>query len=407
MRIVFVNIHCNDFILKTVAKRLTKRSFSPKHKYLLDYLLDNGYEVACYVNKRGNFLMSNFGGKGSGLLSLNRFNEFNYVLRKSGFGKNSIKLIRTPEQIREDDIVIYYSLWESQFDGCEQTKAFKAVSMIHFYGDKKQSSYVEKCNPDILFAEADLSKNSEIFKRNFKWFNKNFLLLPFVYQDRFKSITSFSKRKNKAVAMGTLTHYNGQDFLDVYGSDVYQPLRKQILDNAGSLSDIIDSYISEYAENDKQKKIADNEYKIIKLYKLLYNMFHVGKQTNYFSFNMVAKYNEYKICIVPEDIQGMPGIGFVEGMACGCAYIGLDYRGYTDYGMIPRKHFIPYDGTLEDLRAKVEYYVSPEHERELSEIAQAGYMFVRDHFSKEKAAGAFMNALLEAYNRKNGVKENY
>ena len=52
--------------------------------------------------------------------------------------------------------------------------------------------------------------------------------------------------------------------------------------------------------------------------------------------------------VVPEEANDLPGIGFVEGMACGSAYIGLDDGMYKDIGLIPRKHYITYDGTLED-----------------------------------------------------------
>ena len=45
------------------------------------------------------------------------------------------------------------------------------------------------------------------------------------------------------------------------------------------------------------------------------------------------------------------GIGFVEGMACGSAYIGLDDPMYKDIGLIPGKHYIIY-GTLEDLKSR-------------------------------------------------------
>ena len=69
---------------------------------------------------------------------------------------------------------------------------------------------------------------------------------------------------------------------------------------------------------------------------------------------MVEKFNEYKMCLVGEEILGVPGIGYVEGMACGCAYIGLDSPMYRNLGLIPGVHYISYDGTKEGLRQVIE-----------------------------------------------------
>ena len=56
------------------------------------------------------------------------------------------------------------------------------------------------------------------------------------------------------------------------------------------------------------------------------------------------------------NLNTMDCLGFVEGMACGSAYIGLDDPMYKDIGLIPGKHYITYDGTLEDLKSKIAYY---------------------------------------------------
>ena len=41
MRIVFVNLHGNEFLVKTLSKIVYRQSVAVKHKYLLDYLLSN------------------------------------------------------------------------------------------------------------------------------------------------------------------------------------------------------------------------------------------------------------------------------------------------------------------------------------------------------------------------------
>ena len=96
--------------------------------------------------------------------------------------------------------------------------------------------------------------------------------------------------------------------------------------------------------------------------------------------------------VVPEEANDLPGIGFVEGMACGSAYIGLDDRMYKDIGLIPGKHYITYDGTLEDLKSKIIYY--QKNNDELEAIALAGCNFVRKNFNGNSVAKKFYNDLL-------------
>ena len=115
---------------------------------------------------------------------------------------------------------------------------------------------------------------------------------------------------------------------------------------------------------------------------------------------MVEKYNDYKMAICPEDAQGMPGIGFVEAMACGCAYIGLDYGAYRDLGLVEGIHFVGYDGSLSDLRQKIEYYMKEEHQEALAEIAANGMVYAREHFSEETVAENFVKELLETTRRR-------
>jgi hypothetical protein len=62
-------------------------------------------------------------------------------------------------------------------------------------------------------------------------------------------------------------------------------------------------------------------------------------------FNIDDEYNKYKMFINAEEVIGLPGIGFVEGMACGTAYIGLRPPMYEDIGMEDRVHYIGYDGS--------------------------------------------------------------
>jgi hypothetical protein len=87
-------------------------------------------------------------------------------------------------------------------------------------------------------------------------------------------------------------------------------------------------------------------------------------------------------------VCGLPGIGFVEGMACGSAYFGLDDPMYRDIGMVPGIHYVAYDGSMEGLLDKISFY--QKHTVELEAIAEKGYRFVCERLAPDQVYGAFL-----------------
>ena len=297
-------------------------------------------------------------------------------------------MLHDENEIRKDDIVIYYTHYPNQFISHPKLGK-RIVSLLHFYGIKEDCLKISDIQPDVLFTAADLRKYSKLYKKNLDDLACNYLLLPFVYEERFRITVPFKERKNKAMAIGTVTYFKNEEFKKMYSTYCYQPLRKQIYDNKERLSRYIDCYIMPYKE-DREKEVKTGDNIFLRSYYWIVNHFN-NSQRKYFSFDMVDKFNEYKIAICPEDAQGMPGIGFVEAMASGCAFLGLKYGAYEDLGLIEGVHYIAYDGSITDLRAKIEYYTSQEHQKELSNIAQNGYEYVKNNFNKEIVAKRFVD----------------
>lgn len=389
MRVVFVNLHGNEFLVKTLNKIIFKQSIAIKHKYFLDYLLSrDDVEVCSFINKRG--LALSFTTRNRFLQSF-RFIEHNITMRKNGINKKVIKVLKNENEILPDDIVILYQMFP-QFEFNKRPDNFIAVSMIHYTTGNTEN--ILKLPADALFSESRLDKYSLVYQHDFKDYKGEYLLQPFVFAPRFKVVKSFKERKNKAVSVGTVT-YPGY-IEPYYGTKCIQPARKQIKDNASELEPWIDCFNSDYLEDDKKIK---GHNPITKVLGRLYAKFFTGHQKAYYSFDMVEKFNDYKMCVVGEEITGIPGIGFVEGMACGCAYIGQTIGYYEDYGMKEGVHYIGYDGTLDDLRNKISYYQKTEHQAKLDKIAQTGYEFVRSHFNGTAAAEQLLNNLIEAQQR--------
>lgn len=397
MRIVFINLHANEMLVKTLPKIVFKQSIAIKHKYLIDYLLTHPeYRVCSYVNNRGFDLFHNGSAVLLNIVNKTRFIEYKHVLKKNRIDSKKIILIKSIKDIRQDDLVIVYRHHGEQFLEIEQIEAFKAISMIHFWGQKQEAIKLEKADISCFVNESDLQKNSEIYRRFYGGLkDKPFVVHPFVFAERFQNKKPFNERKNMAFATGTITYKDDPDFLEVYGDPCDQPSRKQIKDNPEFFKNIIYCTSSDYNEDSTAKKITPNDNKLIAFYKKVYNRFNTGQQKKYYSFDMVEAFNSYKMCVVGEEILGVPGIGYVEGMACGCAYIGLDSPMYTDVGLIPGVHYITYDGSKEDLKKVIEYYQMDEHQEELETIAKTGCEYVRTHFNGNAVAEKLLHDLEE------------
>jgi glycosyltransferase involved in cell wall biosynthesis len=218
---------------------------------------------------------------------------------------------------------------------------------------------------------------------------------------------SFNKRKNICLATGSLiqlkefsdSNKQYSDFLKFHPDGILHPLRATIIKNKKSLIQYIDSYMANFWEK-KRKEWEEKSSFFTKWKNRIYNAAFASKRS-YLKFNIVEKYNEYKMFVIPEEAIDLPGIGYVEGMACGTAYIGKIDPMYTDLGLIPGKHFIGYNGTLADLKKKINYY--QKNNDKLEVIANSGYKFVSENFSEDTVAGRFWNDL-ETLNRKYEIK---
>ena len=397
-RIVFVNLHANPFLLRNLNSFIWKQSCALKHKYFLDYLIENTeVEVCNYINKKGFTLVRSFPKPIQAILD--RFSRIEHfvTLRKNGIPRKSIKLITNKKDIKPNDIVIGYSSVPNSVWDMDEITSFKAISNIHFFGFQRESDMLRKANPDIMFNECDLSKYSEVFKRYYGWYKNKYIVHCFVAAPRFKNSKPFSKRETKCFSTGTITYRTHDEQLAVYKTSCIQPTRKQVMDNKVDLEPLVACYNSDYLEDNTLKKYLPTDGFFKHLYKVWYNSTHCAQQKKYFSFNMVDKFNDFKMCLVGEEILGAPGIGFTEGMSCGCAYIGQTLGYYEDYGMQEGVHYIGYDGTLDGLKSKITYYQRPENQDALEAIANNGCEFAREHFSGPIAAEDLLNKLLKAH----------
>lgn len=388
-RIIFINLHGNEFLVKTLNKIVFGQSVAIKHKYLLDYLLDRpDIEVCTYINKRG--LSLSYTTRNRFLQSF-RFFENMIVLKKNGIPLQKVTVLKNEKDIRQDDILIAYSYYgRCQMNFSQKPDAIRVISQIHF---GTQHSEAEKdYDPIAMYNESNLQKYSGMWCRDLPWYRGKFITIPFVFAPRFKVLVPFANRKVKAVSVGTITYMN--NIIDYYGDSCAQPARRICRELGLERPDLIDSFNFDYLEGQKSVTDKFSKTRIGRIYSRLHSKITGGHQKQYYSFDMVEKLNMYKIAVVGEEIMGIPGIGFVEAMACGCAFIGQSIGYYEDYGMIEGVHYIGYNGSKQDLINKIEYWMRPENQERLELIANTGCEFVRTNFEKNNVASNLLADLL-------------
>lgn len=365
-----------------------------KYDWILDYVLKKG-EVAFFVED----------GKSSG--------PFRGVLRF--LNKNSVELllwmylnkiafrrklrICDLEDLGPDDVFFTFSYGNYQYSSGDVVlsgqksieelrwcRAKKVVHLSHFgYNTPVASSHLIRVKPDVMVSETNLPCVSDYYKKHLSWFSGKFACIPFKPNAKFRNIKRFDQRLNKAVATGTITYVDDEEYVKFFTGNILQPLRQEIFKTRGAISDYIDCKISpiDIAAKTNKTKIKkllyfarDSLTDVIFLMKILLRARNVlDNDRTYYKSDMNNIYNRYQFVLCAEEAIGLPAIGAFEGMACGCAYIGLKSEIYSSIGMIEGVHYIGHDGTLEDIIEKIKYYRS--NLTALKEIASKGEAFIR------------------------------
>lgn len=267
----------------------------------------------------------------------------------------------------------------------------KIVHMTHYaYQPVTGAFNLLALGPALLVAENDLRKNSAFFRQYFGDVRCEFESLPYIASKRFQKSSPFSDRLNKLVATGSITFkMRAPEFTNFFKADELQPLRRKLYESASRFTGEMDCLISDLNASRAAPSPPTGGWRA----RLARVVRRRHPQQDYYKTDIVAVYNAYTMFVVPEEICDLPAIGFVEGMACGCAYFGLDDPMYRDLGMVPGIHYVGYDGTVEGLMAKVRFYQEPEHVALLQEIAEQGRVFVEQRLRAQTVYSKFIDSL--------------
>lgn len=379
-----------------------------RHEFLLEYLKNKKFQTAIVVDGLGTSL--------DAIIGKNRFLN-QYFIRQfisrveiyfwcfiNGVSIRKTKIIYQLKDLNyKNDIFFCFGYCSSMFLNTNQLgnslikrfKGKKIVHLTHYYSNTKViSENINKAGIQYVVAEANL-KNSPYFKKFF-YFIKEIIILPHVLRKKYKKTKAFSKRVNKALALGTLVinkfgDLPDKDYTNFFKIDTLHPMRKSIYQSQSKLTKYIDSLISFHNKERLEIKEKLPWYQKYWVLRILYDLLFLSESKTYHDLNIVKKYNEYKMFISPEENIGLSSVNFIEGMACGCAYIGLDHSMYTDLDMRDKREFIAYNGTIKDLIKKIHYYQN--HQRVLQRIAKRGYNFVRKNFNQKLVMSEFWENL--------------
>lgn len=397
MRLILSNPHIQQYGV-TVAHFLIRRAAVVKYTYTLDFLIKNkNRPVAFFIDgTRSSFnelgLHCRFSPKLFAYLELKIWLCINGVNPFCHAVYFSVKDLDP-----RTDIIFNYSFTTldafSRNNNAMQFHEYRGAVVNHlthyFCGTRMIRDYIKKIPQSILAAESDLSRN-EFFKEYFPD-AAEVCIVPFAYAERFVPRTPFGKRMPRCFAIGTISHPRYAEFIDYFGvGTALHPLRQMLYEKKGEYAHYIDCFIESYDAMRSIKDISSDDSLFIRYIKKHLPSFLVEKfvpnyTKQYFNYDIVEKYNEYQMFVSPEEIVGLPSVNFVEGMACGCAFFGIDDPMYTDIGLKPDIHYISYEkNNSADLIEKIKYYQI--HLNELQKIAHAGCQFVRTHFSRKKVA---------------------
>ena len=398
LRLVIYRPHTHVWFKRSIQHLLIGRHYPAKYEPLLDWMLKSDIKISFSTT-----LVRSEGLKGLILYILNPIALLIWTFANN-ISINRVNFVFTKKQLLDNDVLFFmhYGNFTNEHietakygrtlaENLKDFKIFKLGHMTHYqYNSKIGSDNLSTLKPDLLIAENNLQRNSKYFNYHFSNITLSFECLPYVASDRFHSIKPFTERLNKLIATGTLTYkIKDQNFEDFFHTDELQPFRRVLYNNAHFYPKQIDSIISDLnAERQKDENIKVGLFG--KLRKFLSK-----PQKDYYKKDLLDIYNSYMMFTVTEEISDLPAIGFVEGMACGCVFIGLENVMYTDLGLIPGVHYVTYDGSFDDFISKVRFYQRPENISKLEIIAENGNNFVNKNFRADHVYSNFFNKIIK------------
>tara|TARA_B110000211_G_C14092983_1_gene560436 strand:+ start:9087 stop:9764 length:678 start_codon:yes stop_codon:yes gene_type:complete len=176
----------------------------------------------------------------------------------------------------------------------------------------------------LLLADNDFSDN-EYFSKFFSWYNNKIVVIPFIVQERFKTLNK--KRKNKILLSGTVHDLSIEkpvsfysDFIKHFNSFSYHKLRSSL--KVQNL-DLIDNKVSDFREKNGNTL-----------------------QKEYFKIDLVDQLNSYKYVCYDSELSGALALSSLEAIACGCIPF-MSKDSIQGLNLVGKFNLIEFDGSVD------------------------------------------------------------
>jgi hypothetical protein len=379
-RVVLFNPHIDPFIGYPVLQKFAGSKLTPKYNWLRFLCELPDFEVGVFVDGVWTSGAYQFGDLLTGLGISDRDKRIEICVAEakrwcvlSGFPLEKVRFLTHPSQLCSGDVIFTFSdrfldaanYFQSPFHEISRqlfsrSDLVRLVHLTHYpFNIRQLSRNLEFLGIRHACCEADLSR-SPFFKKYFPYM-PSVNVIPFAVKQRFRTHSDWSSRSNECIATGMTLLIEREEFNDFFGTNEFHPIRMAIIKNEDRLSGTVKSFVS---RSDTHAFIPQSSTS------LYFDSLTCGMQEfeerasrnsslalgdSYYKFDIVESYNQYKYCVVGEELCFIPGIGLFEGMACGAAPIATDGEMYTDIGMKAHENYIPYDGTLDGLLRAIKW----------------------------------------------------
>lgn len=230
-------------------------------------------------------------------------------------------------------------------------KSFHGIKIYHvmdyvFYPSKANKA-LEKGNVNYVMGYCDHYSNDKFFRKYYPGYTtERIIKVPFGFGERFKSITPFSERNNKAIALGSVNPVRDQnggillEYLNFHKDDEFtHKLRRTIVVNRESWGDCIDDLLPTFPET---------------------------KNPNY---DPVLELNKYTMFVNDAGLMNFPPARTYEGIAAGCVMVAEDLQIWKELGFVGGVNCILFEkGNYQEMINKIRYYQNHFDELQLIQV---------------------------------------
>ncbi|OHA71211.1 MAG: hypothetical protein A3E07_00340 [Candidatus Wildermuthbacteria bacterium RIFCSPHIGHO2_12_FULL_45_9] len=260
-------------------------------------------------------------------------------------------------------------------------KIYHLMDYTNFPTESNQS--LQDTGVNFVFGYARHDLYCPFFQKKYPRYKGKVIPIPFGFAERFQMNVPFEQRKDKVIALGAVNSFSDpvhtvpdfQELNDFYlarSEKFMHKFRRMLVEQEQNFLDFMDSKLPHYP------------------------------QTKDFGYDLVQKFNEYKMFVSCESLLYFPAGKTFEGPSAGAVMICSTHPCFSDYGFedgincVKHKEF-----DLEDFKEKAVYYL--ENEGKLEEIQKRGTEFMREQYSHPKVAERVFAMVEEKYEKKSVI----